>query len=1536
MAFTPPSDAVEAESSFAPPSDATEVSSNTTEESSGAKAFGKGAASAVVPGLAGLSGFGAGAAMGAKIPGPPLLKAGGALVGGIVGAGGVSAAVKAVQDAVWEIVPEEWQKMVGADKATRAKEQQEHPTLSAAGEIVGGLAGGSPTTAVPKATSVIGKALGSASGQRAVSGVLQGGIDVGMQAGGDKPIDWKQAGMATVAGAAMPGLNVAGKKFADVGEKVGEKLVAAFRNKRTGETTPSSDPEKHDVEKKADANLEQGFITEQGEFLNRLEATKKAKEAGLIPPDKPVGGPDQGHLHTGDLKGEERVLEAPVSREEHKVRINEIDSMIEASIKDPKGSPTNPKELVAQKQALLDAMPEPEVKNKKALTLDEMKDVLWASRTVGEALTTLQRGGYGSKGQKLLTGLLLRSKLGSDAPFRWHTEEEGVLTHPTKTDEWTAGLYDIDKHEVIMASAYPEGYEGITRSMRDVLHEATHAAAHKFIDDPSNIHGQRLNALFQAVKSRATPEQLKLYGLTDPHEFLSEGFTKSDFKKFLDDIEIPGWKDKANPKGSAWVAFKEAIKNGIAKAAGLEAPKEVHTALDELLDIGGHLVEERVDKIKGKLGSEPIKIKPLGHPDREFSTIKEALASEENPAGGLWFNTKTQKWSTHAEDHGVDAINRYDSSGEMSGDASERWAIRKALNDGFIRVSGPEIEIKGKIDVNKPPKYIQDYLESRPDLAGVHVLDGSVQEPQTHTARMLSGYKAPERQYVPNPHNTKADPVKLGSEPLKKEVKKVDPRSIANEEEFMAHAQGIYETSGPEAATEFLKEWRKTQAEREVPLATDHATLDDALHKLDTYTVKDASEFMAEHKNNSQAGVTPELREKLHRAIEGEKVEYTPEERALLEGEWGRSLADKNKEVSALLEKVRKLTGDPRALRELETGMTRYRLFDKKARKWTDFFKSKENENPLGEKVAEEASATRERSVFQTEDGKVIQVQHNSKTDRAEVIEWKNGKPSFWKTKDGKPHGSFLALGEKGKRLTAGDTIKVGGKDVKITDGQTHNIERHSPFRYLKDAEATLDMKLMELRKQARDLEFIENSKKTDFFGQGRGPDTPLKDVPKGFRVPNNIDKIPQLRGWMFEPKTAAVIEDFAKVWDNHLAMKLSNSLMKIMFLNPIPHMFNEVAHLWNFRGLSSWVTPTGLSRFAETGTLAAKDVLTQSKFYRDIMKEGGSILGSTPRTNKFWDNIMKDGSERVFKDQRLAKDVQNMAEKFGFKAKDFYDSWSNKSQQAMWVTRDMMYVQAIRETMKLNEKRGTPVDLKKAIEIVEKHMPNYRMPSEVMGSRKLAQGLKNPNIALFSRYHYGVMKSMIETMKQVNPKNLKTVEGRAEFKDGLDSMLAMGVALAVVYPMIDTMLSSVLGEETKMRRAGPMHVANTAIEVLQGKKDPSALLWTVFTINPAATIIGQLLINKNIFTGKNLYHPDDPAGDIASDVGTYLAKQVPQATPIMQSTEEGSPKKFLARQVDVTTKSDKQLEKEERGRKYRGRTFKGRKTQRERGEYTP
>lgn len=314
---------------------------------------------------AGLYGFGTGMAAAAPVatavapltgPFAPLTAGAIELAGGLGGAFIASGAAQKITDMLHELVAPD-------DFKQRQIEKAQRPYGTFAAQTLANLAGMSPKTA----PEVAGKLLTKPVAQRVASAGLQTGIEAGTQLATEGKVDLAKLGMSAIAGAAMPGFNVAGKKVFEAGEAFGKKVVGApketvappppppnkepavtpeqkagfikkvsedvaaekaaadaktplvqtaIRNKDTGEIELLG-PKHSEARKAATKDThEQGFVDENGNFLERKDAWNRAKSAGQIPEGQTPEYPKEG-LHSGDLRkaGDDRFKLADVPTE---------------------------------------------------------------------------------------------------------------------------------------------------------------------------------------------------------------------------------------------------------------------------------------------------------------------------------------------------------------------------------------------------------------------------------------------------------------------------------------------------------------------------------------------------------------------------------------------------------------------------------------------------------------------------------------------------------------------------------------------------------------------------------------------------------------------------------------------------------------------------------------------------------------------------------------------------------------------------------------------------------------------------------------------------------------------------------------------------------------------------------------------------------------------------------------------------------------------------------------------------------------------
>jgi GH24 family phage-related lysozyme (muramidase) len=509
----------------------------------------------------------------------------------------------------------------------------------------------------------------------------------------------------------------------------------------------------------------------------------------------------------------------------------------------------------------------------------------------------------------------------------------------------------------------------------------------------------------------------------------------------------------------------------------------------------------------------------------------------------------------------------------------------------------------------------------------------------------------------------------------------------------------------------------------------------------------------------------------------------------------------------------------------------------------------------------------------------------------------KDGKIFKW---DGQKATLVGRMPPRVNMLREGDAF-LGGK---LVQGSIEEIEQHAPVTYNKNSFAVLIQKMNEAREEVRQDAYLRELMASPMMKEIALPthvDGKLQEVPEGYTVPKNVDKYPPLAGYMFPVRVSNIINDFAKVWDPTVLTNLTNIIVKNMMVNPIAHMLNEAFHLFNARGLTGWVTPGGIARFKKYGKEAINDVVNLSDFYEETIRLGGSLLAPGTRASAFQEALFGKGLHEFSK----TGEFKELANDMGVSLKQLYNGISKQSNRAMWITRDIMYMQYLREIM---ETKG--LSHPEAINYAERHMPNYRLPSmvgeKVVGEnlgRGLSYIMQNPNISVFSRYHYGMVKSLVNMVREVGAIR-EGAAGVKEFKQGIDSAAAVAVAIAVMYPVMDMMAKSMTdNDKAKFRRAGPYHLIHAMEDVVSGSKSPAAAMNSVFTFNPALSGLVQLGMNTNWYNGQAIYNPQSDPVTLASDIARYTGMQLPMASQALRAESDRSGEGYsamAARQIDI------------------------------------
>jgi hypothetical protein len=212
------------------------------------------------------------------------------------------------------------------------------------------------------------------------------------------------------------------------------------------------------------------------------------------------------------------------------------------------------------------------------------------------------------------------------------------------------------------------------------------------------------------------------------------------------------------------------------------------------------------------------------------------------------------------------------------------------------------------------------------------------------------------------------------------------------------------------------------------------------------------------------------------------------------------------------------------------------------------------------------------------------------------------------------------------------------------------------------------------------------------------------------------------------------------------------------------------------------------------------------------------------------------------------------------------------------WAVNDIATLQAIYEEMD----RGKSWE--EAIADVGKHIPNYRLPAELFGSKQFMDIIKNPNITMFSAYHYGALKSYFEMTKSLvmGDKGPKDVQGRI---DALGKIVMLGIITYVIYPELDKMVKQMTGNRNAyVRRAGASTFLYNTQNLAQGKESFTNWLTSVMTPSVLASLPLDVSQGYLKFPTRTEFqaNPMGTIGQTATDVAANLVSPLGYASNIL------------------------------------------------------
>src|SRR5262249_7820261 len=154
----------------------------------------------------------------------------------------------------------------------------------------------------------------------------------------------------------------------------------------------------------------------------------------------------------------------------------------------------------------------------------------------------------------------------------------------------------------------------------------------------------------------------------------------------------------------------------------------------------------------------------------------------------------------------------------------------------------------------------------------------------------------------------------------------------------------------------------------------------------------------------------------------------------------------------------------------------------------------------------------------------------------------------------------------------------------------------------------------------------------------------------------------------------------------------------------------------------------------------------TMGPRYQEMLREGSGMIYGGVKTRDTYDFLARKAGIDIARDPGrwlsiLRKIDPRLANTLNAPA-DLVSWFYGKMRNVLWYANDVFMMQRVMEL----QRKG--MGIREAIKEAEKHIPNYRLPSEIMGSRIMSEVMGNPNLLMFNRYHYGVFNSYANMIK--------------------------------------------------------------------------------------------------------------------------------------------------------------------------------------------
>ena len=515
--------------------------------------------------------------------------------------------------------------------------------------------------------------------------------------------------------------------------------------------------------------------------------------------------------------------------------------------------------------------------------------------------------------------------------------------------------------------------------------------------------------------------------------------------------------------------------------------------------------------------------------------------------------------------------------------------------------------------------------------------------------------------------------------------------------------------------------------------------------------------------------------------------------------------------------------------------------------------------------------------------------------------------------------GNILDLG-----YTADGHMPKVGKDVKLKTGETLGVLKQATrnsaeaaikdLRYWKDPVATTLLKRAETAAYLDQLKFWDELKGRKDFKTAIG--APEDEAPLNW-LPLTAEarlKIPAFRYMHFNPRYAELLDDMTRSQKRiPILTSLNNLATKSLLLNPLPHIDNELTH---------WVMASGLSSFMKPGKMgkllpALKSVINQDALQLEINRAGGNMLYA----NRWLNNNVASLGKVELSLLEKSPELGTFAKRMGLAPVEAAQYLSTRTGDFMWMVRDTLVTQLVQEHIA----KGMP--MKTAVQKVMEDMPAYRLPPRVgedfvgaQMSRMISRAGQSSIIEAFFRYHYAVYSELGAIARKSMQRDT-----RLHALDSMAALLAMWIGYEYIAdPIADEVAKSAGLGEGKARKPGPLHAIEKMGKVAAG--DPNAGLYMALSIvSPAMWTPAVEAATGRSISGRGISNPYAPTDTQLGQKGMYLLQHLTPSVGggLFDNPGGGAPKtarQALLQQLDIENKTQEQLDRIEKAKRYRER----------------